>query len=238
VDPKTYRQWERIQETNWWFGARRDLMVYFIPRGADKKLRPGILDVGCGSGGNLLLFSKIGKAVGIDNSETAVSVCKKKGLEAILGTATSLKFRANYFDVVVLADILEHLDNPQKAVAESFRVLKRGGTLIATVPAYNWLYSYHDLANGHKKRYSKNELMELFGGRYIQRISYLFSFALLPVIIMRSLNQITAKKEVDDSSVPPVINGLLSSLSKIELDLIKKGVSLPMGTSIFCVVRK
>lgn len=232
---KEYNKMAKVQKTNWWFQARRNLIGLLLDRYLNKK-QPKILEVGCGTGANLKMLSKIGSIVGLDNSKTAIAFCRKQGIPARLGLATSLPFRAQ-FDAVLLLDVLEHLKAPEQAVAEALRVLRKGGIIIVTVPAHPSLYSYHDKAIGHKKRYSKKELLHLFGSKTVL-LSYFFSYSLLPSILIRFFKQKLSATEADDFSMPEPLNTLLVLFSKLEVFSLRLGLPIPFGTSLVCVARK
>ena len=153
-----YSKMAAMQGSSWWFKGRKDMLAdmmgeYFGIVGGCR-----VLDIGCGTGSNIAALARIGKATGVDNSKTAVEYCRKTGIEARLGSALKLPFESGIFDVAVMADVLEHIGNEKKAIAEARRVLRKDGILIITVPAYQALFSYHDRAVGHKRGYSKKSL--------------------------------------------------------------------------------
>jgi len=236
-----YAKMARMQSTNWWYAGRRQLICELAKSARTIKMgKLKILDVGCGTGANLSALGNIGKVVGIDYSPYAVKICKKNGFVVQKGSANKLPFASDSFDVVVLADVIEHLDDDKTAVLEAARVLRRGGMLIATVPAYPWLFSGHDQAVGHKRRYTKHELEGIFISARLKPslVSYIFSFALGPVVFVRMLKKAANAKGSDDFSVWPPLNSALEALARAERMLLGCGVRMPFGTSIVCEAKK
>ena len=233
-----YSKMALLQKGNWWYASRRVLCLQLIKKFAKKSGKPEILEIGCGTGPNLGALAALGNATGIDLSKTAVAHCKRLGFQARVGSALSLPFGQNSFDVVVIMDVLEHLDNDSRAFAQALRVLRKGGIMVLSVPAYQWLFSYHDRAIGHRRRYTKNSLIRLASGNTPEFASYIFSFALFPAALFRLFKSAGGTSESDALVVPWPFNNALLFLSGLELRLILSGVSLPFGTSVFCVIRK
>ena len=172
----------------WWFVSRRELVVDQVgrlPLPADARL----LDVGCGTGAIAVALRRFGRVFGVDASPLALERCERRGLtEVVLGSAESLPVDDDSVDVIVAADILEHLDDDMAALAEFRRTLKPGGHAVIAVPAYQALWSEHDVALMHKRRYVAGELrrrVEQAGLRPVV-LTYALSF-LLPMALTRLL---------------------------------------------------
>ena len=130
-----YEAMFRLEDTYWWFVARRHLAVEIVARELAGRRDARILDVGCGTGSNLSAFSKLGHAVGIDMSRDALAFCRNRGLDHVsLSEIERLPFPDGTFDVITAMDVLEHVDDDLAALGELRRVLKPGGVLLATVP--------------------------------------------------------------------------------------------------------
>ena len=156
-------EYQRLHEReyiHWWNIGRRRILEAALSR--NLKFSPTerkVLDVGCGAGGNILFLKKFGNVTGFDISEEALSFSGDKGFsELVLGRAEILPFREGSFDIVSALDCIEHIEDDEAALQEAYRVLKDGGTLLLTVPSHPWLWSRHDEALHHKRRYTKNEL--------------------------------------------------------------------------------
>lgn len=226
----------------WWFVSRRELIVDQIgrlPLSADTRL----LDVGCGTGAIALALRRFGRVVGVDASPLALERCERRGLtEVVLGSAESLPVNDDSVDVIVAADILEHLDDDLAALAEFHRTLKPGGHAVIAVPAYQALWSEHDVALMHKRRYVAEELrrrVEQAGLRPVV-LTYALSF-LLPMALTRLLRRKPpahgAAPQAQLIPVPAVLNAALIRFQRLETALLR-WVRLPWGLTVLAVVRK
>lgn len=185
-------------------------------------------------------FAKFGEVYGIDISPEAISFCRKRKLSHVrLGFANATKFPASSFDIVTMLDVLEHV-NDKMALKEVKRILRPGGVLILTVPAYKLLWSKWDVALAHKRRYEKKALTKLLQNLRFEVIkcSYLYSFLFLPVFLIRSIKSKTNKGEYtsDFTLNPGLINWFLLKIARLEQQIVMYW-QVPFGTSIICVAR-
>jgi SAM-dependent methyltransferase len=225
----------------WWFVSRRELVVDQVgrlPLPADARL----LDVGCGTGAIAVALRRFGRVFGVDASPLALERCERRGLtEVVLGSAESLPVDDDSVDVIVAADILEHLDDDMAALAEFRRTLKPGGHAVIAVPAYQALWSEHDVALMHKRRYVAGELrrrVEQAGLRPVV-LTYALSF-LLPMALTRLLRRKAPASGAPQAQlipVPALINAALIRFQRLETALLR-WVRLPWGLTVLAVVRK
>src|SRR6201994_1166732 len=151
-------QTHRAEDRHWWYRGRRKVSERVI---ADLRLpaRARILDAGCGSGRNMVEFARHGTATGVELSETSVCLARERGAgEVIEGSVLEMPFDPGSFDLAASLDVIEHLDDDLAALRELRRVVAPGGTLLITVPAYQWLWSGHDEINHHFRRYTRRSL--------------------------------------------------------------------------------
>lgn len=235
-----YKDLYDLEEKHWWHLAKRRAVLYFINR-FNKIKNPRILDIGCGTGKNIEAFNNIGLGYGIDKSRQAIKFCKKRGLKNVkLGKSEKTNLKSSYFDVITLLDVLEHVEE-SPTLKEIHRILKPKGTVILSVPAFDWLWSQWDVVLQHKRRYTIDSLSKVLGIHNFKviKISYAYSFLVLPAIIVRSIKSKMFKNNYPSdfklSSSP--INWFLFSLSKIESFFMYNN-KVPFGTSIFCVATK
>jgi SAM-dependent methyltransferase len=235
----------QLEDEHWWFVARRNL----IARALARFLRPSagatrrLLDVGCGTGGTLDRLRTFGDVVGLDLEATALAFCRKRGYERLVqASATALPFASETFDVVVALDVLEHIPDHAAAAREIMRVLAPGGALFVTVPAYRSLWSGHDVALMHQRRYVAREMADLLAqaGLHVQHLTYtvsaLFPIAYVVRMVQRRRPPLTAPR-ADVRPTPPITNRALLRLLDLE-SRIALASQIPYGLSIFAVARK
>lgn len=235
-----YQDLYQLEDYHWWHKAKRNLCIKFI-RLFSPVTHPQILDVGCGTGKNLEEFNHLGQAWGIDKSRQAIKFCHQRKLKHIsLGNSQSTGLPTNTFDIITLLDVLEHTDD-DKTLLEMRRILNPDGILIINVPAFSWLWSRWDQVLHHRRRYAKQDLKQkLIKNNLLPvKLSYWNSFLVLPTWFIRKVKSLLYPNYYpsDFRLINPVLNALLYNLSLLEQQLISK-VSLPLGTSLFCVAKK
>ena len=232
----------RLEDRYWWFVGRRRLLRNLLQRYApDAEL---ILDIGCGTGGTLTALDDLGALVGTDLSPDALDFCALRGHRCLVRSrAEELPFETGTFDVAICADMLEHLDDDEKGFAEVMRILKPGGTALMTVPAYPWLWSEHDEALSHRRRYLAGDLRAkiVAAGGEVLKVSHDVSFVFPIVLVVRLLNRLRLRKlgkpHTQLMSLPGWLNRFFTGLQAVEAWLVTR-VNLPVGTSIVAVARK
>lgn len=233
-------EWQ-VESFHWWFSVRRkilgDLLTIF-----NISKKEWAIDIGCGTGSNLNILSSKGiHAIGLDHSIYALSLIKKRlKLPLINGDLTELPLRSNSIGLIVAMDVLEHLDNDADGISELHRVLEKGRNLILTVPAFKSLWGIQDVVTGHKRRYSKEEILTKLvqGGFEILRFSYFNFFLFFPILIARRMIHLFGLNIESENKINyPLINNLLKTIFSLEPYLLRY-ISFPFGVSIFCVARK
>jgi len=243
MQEEIYRRMYEVEDRHWWFSAKRRilraLLERHLPQGARAKAR--VADVGCGCGCTLLLLSGFCEAVGLDASEAAIDFCTKRGVDARLARLPDeVPLEAGTFDAVILSDVLEHIDDDSKAAAAAARLLRPGGIMIVTVPAYQALWSSWDQMHAHKRRYTKKTLGAALSSTGLDTIfiSYyntlLFPLALAERVARKALRSDT-KAELAVPAAP--VNWALERVFAAERHLLGR-VPLPAGLSLAAVLRK
>ena len=162
--------------------------------------------------------------------------------EVIAGSVLEMPFPEDSFDFAVSLDVIEHLEDDLTALRELRRTVAPGGSLLVTVPAYQWLWSGHDEINHHHRRYTRRSLQrvaEAAGWRQA-RTTYFNSLLLPAAIVLRVLDRLSTKTTESslDLWVPPEpLNWVLERPLAIEAALIKRGVRIPAGLSLLAVFR-
>jgi SAM-dependent methyltransferase len=242
MNPEEYAQLFKLGQTHWWFVGTRDILCASLRGYASANTR--ILDVGCGSGLMMSRMSNTGSVFGVDSSEAALRHCKNIGLSGICrGDAETLPFKAETFDLIVAADLLEHCEDDQGVLAEFNRITASGGTLLISVPAYRGLWSAHDIALHHVRRYSKQELMRKVetAGFGINRTSFFNTLLFAPVAVERLLferpGRVRPKEGIKYYENLRLLNKILLTALRLEKWFLNFG-TLPFGLSILVIASK
>lgn len=238
----TYPIMFRIEQSHWWYTGRRKILADFVEdicrRVTDR--RPHILDVGCGTGANLLMLSKYGDAEGVDVSEDALAFCHERGLEKVkLGAAEELPYDDGTFDLVTALDVVEHLDDDLAGLREMRRVLRPGGRVLLFVPTFMFLWGLQDDVSNHRRRYRLSELRRVLeqAGFEIERTTYANITFFLPILLVRKLMRLTGIKAQTENNINvPALNGLLGRLLGAE-SVVLRYADIPFGVSGLCVAR-
>ncbi|MCJ7789154.1 MAG: class I SAM-dependent methyltransferase [Candidatus Atribacteria bacterium] len=235
MEIEEYNKMYKFEEHYWWWVGKRAIIKHLLD--ILKLDSINILDVGCGTGINLDFLQKYGNVFGVDFSKEAKKFCKMRGYKIIQANAEKLPLKENTFDLITALDLLEHLDD-NMAISEFYRVLKPDGYLILTVPAFTFLWSKHDEALHHKRRYDKNQLKNVLksNGFIIKKLSYWNFFLFFPIAIIRLIKKNMKNKTItsDVKEIPRIINDFLIFMLKIESYLISH-INLPIGISLVCV---
>lgn len=232
-----------MEETNWWYRGRRRILEVFAGQiKRDLNLdQPRILDVGCGTGANLVMLAKYGEAHGLDVSADALEFCHTRGLERVkLGAAEELPYADGEFDVVTALDVIEHLDDDLAGMREIHRVLRPGGRVLIFVPAFMFLWGVQDEVSHHRRRYRLPELERVItdAGFTVERGTYANIMFFLPIAVVRFILRRTGAKPSSEFALsPPFVNWLFTKLFGAEAVFLKRW-NLPFGVSALCVARR
>jgi SAM-dependent methyltransferase len=232
---------KQVEGFHWWFSARRKLLKSILST-LPLPLASLALDIGCGTGANLKMLGSTGlNAIGIDRSIYALSLTQKKiDFPLINGDVNELPIRPESVGLILAADVLEHLENDLNGIHEFYQALKKGGLLILTVPAFSFLRGIQDIVTGHKRRYSKKDILNKLRaeGFDILRSSYFNFFLFFPILFTRRIISLFALKIDSENKINfPLMNFFLKAIFSLELYLLEY-VSFPFGVSIFCIARK
>lgn len=240
MDSQMYQQMMEVEDKHWWFVARRAIIEQVIRKlnlPADAK----IFEAGCGTGGNLAMLSRHGRVSAMELNETARTFASELQLGEIQPglLPDDIPFPDKNFDLIVLLDVLEHVEEDTASLQALFAKLKPSGWLLITVPAYPWLWSQHDDLLHHKRRYLLHHLQQIVGnaGYNVHFVSY-FNFVLFPLIAGVRLVQGLFNKGGNEQSMPPkLVNKILTLLFGLERHLIGS-LSLPFGVSLLLLAQK
>jgi SAM-dependent methyltransferase len=233
-------QTHEVEDVHWWYRGRRRVIAEALRRMA---LPTGvrILDAGCGSGRNMVDLAAFGAVTGLELADASVARARERGVgEVVQGTLDAMPFEPASFDLAVSFDVIEHLEDDLLALSELRRVVRPGGNLLVTVPAYPGLWSQHDVVNHHFRRYTLDTLEAAAGAAGWRTVSSThFNGLLLPAAVaMRSFQRL--RPPADDTlsdleRTPGRLNGLLELPLLLEARVIAAGRRIPAGLSLMAL---
>jgi SAM-dependent methyltransferase len=238
-----YETMYKMENFYWWYVARRHLLKSVVGKLSQEYKQPVILDVGSGTGINFSVLAQFGEPVSIDISEEALRYSKMRGVQnMVCSRLEMLAFSPYSFHIVTALDVLEHIEDDMQALQELWRVMEEDGMLMVIVPAYGFLWSEHDEALHHKRRYTASELRRKLSlvGYDVERITYYITFLFLPVLLVRFVQSVFKRSVNPKTShimLPGWINSLLIGILSIERFLLG-WINLPFGVSLICLARK
>jgi 2-polyprenyl-3-methyl-5-hydroxy-6-metoxy-1,4-benzoquinol methylase len=216
---------ERIEETDFWSKVKVKLILGLVEG-------KNVLDVGCGSGRlSKTLLNRGFSVEAIDTDCKAVEISKKKGINSFLSDISDWETDEK-FDCIILGDVLEHIEDDLSAMKKIHGMLKANGCIIVNVPSYPFLFSKHDSALGHKRRYSDDELKTKLeaSGFKIECFRHWNSLA-FPITLLIKIS----KKDYPHEEVSNIKT--LSRLLENTL-LLESRINYFFGISILCKARK
>lgn len=240
MDIRLHKQYQKVQEDHWWFKVRDSILKditqkYFKPNSL-------ILDFGCNYGHTTRLLRSLGyDAYGVDISEEAIKYGRSLGIENIF-LESEKSFSENYFNAVVSLDVLEHIEDDQKAFDHIASIIKPGGIIVIMVPAFMFLWGAHDEISHHFRRYTLGELVGLskrVGDFEIIKKSYFNTFLFIPIALIRLFSNLFNFKSRDsDLEINNVfLNKLFFYIFDFERKLLKYLI-FPFGVSVLLVLKK
>jgi SAM-dependent methyltransferase len=236
-----------LENTHWYFRGKRTLIRKVISRMLDPDPNHKLLDVGCGTGNILLMLQEFGKAVGVDVSPVALEFCRTRNLSELhlVSPDDRLPFAEGSFDVACAFDLLEHIEDDLAFLNEIKRVTRTDGKILIIVPAHPQLWSEHDVALHHRRRYTRKqfELLIQNAGLTCSRVTY-FNSLLFPVALAyRTFKKLLPKKNSSTVrseffiELPNLVNATLLKLFELE-GAILPNRDLPFGLSLLAVCQK
>lgn len=242
MEKSYYKDFFILEKAHWLFKVRRKILLYFI----EKYSRVGstIFDFGCGSGYLVGELQHLGyDAHGADFEKDAIDYGMNNDVKNLkLAVGEKIDYPDATFDTVTAFDVLEHINDERPVIGEFIRILKPGGRLIVTVPAYQWLWGVQDEVSHHFRRYNMSSLVRVFNnfqGLKILRKTYFNTLLFSPIAIVRLVSRwFNVKSRKSDFELShPVIDSIFYFIFNLESHLLKFS-DFPFGVSIVLILEK
>ncbi len=248
MHPKLFEEMARVEDTHWWFCARRKILMdlltrYLPPRSTDPHR---VLDLGAGTGKWVSFVQEQYEAEGLELSGDARSWAQKRGVKLTEGhLPDGVPFPPESFDAFFLFDVLEHIENDHASLRAAGDLLVSGGYGFVTVPAHPWLFCGHDVHHHHHRRYSHKSFHSLLenSGLTIELampMNFLLAPLAVPVRLLQKLQEALLGLRADPgpAGVPPkLLNSLFFRIFASEIHW-TSATWVPPGLSWLAVLRR
>lgn len=238
MDIKEYEEGRR-RESFWDIADNelKEILLSQVKSSSNKK----ILNIGCGTAEDTRILQQFGETYISDIDITPLKIRENENYKRkLVATAEKLPFKGNTFEIICMFGSIEHIKEDKTAIQEAERVLKENGYLLLTGPAYQSLYSNHDIALKHFRRYNKSQINSIISNNLKEvRLSYWNSILFLPIAVMKLLNKGKNKKQ----KLHPVImnkwiDRVLLSILRIENSIAKQNIAVPVGANFYGIYQK
>ena len=245
MDATAYRQFAELEDSHFWFLARRRIFFHLLDRLLERRQGLRILEIGCGSGGMLRTLARYGEVTGLDISMDVLRFARSRGAERLcVASGHALPVQPHALDLIALFDAIEHIPDDVQVLQECRRALKPGGLVFLSVPAYQFLYANNDRVAHHLRRYTRRQLRQRLSAAGLAPVKVTYFNTLLfplilPTVLMKKLQE--SFRPVGDRTnlshhVPAALNRLLADVIGSERHLLS-GIDFPFGHSIIAVGR-
>lgn len=229
-----------LDQTHWWYVARRAILSDLIAREIKPPKAANILEIGCGTGHNFPVLTRFGSVDALEIDDAARSIASER-LGKAVGSAPLPELpgiAAGHYDLIALLDVLEHIQGDLAALASIKTKLRPGGRILVTVPANEWMWSAHDTVHHHYRRYNRTTLGKVIAeaGLRVQMMSHFNSLLFPLAAAVRIAGKLTGREEADDAQPAAPLNSLFKAIFGLERHLVGR-LPLPFGISLVAVLR-
>jgi len=233
-----YQQMAELDDSHWWYRARRKILADLIRRKAQPPANAQILEIGCGTGHNLAMLGEFGHIDGLELDDEARALSEKRLSRKVMSSPHPelVEVPDRHYDLIGAFDVIEHIEDDGAALASIATKLKPGGKFVMAVPAHQWMWSAHDVVNHHKRRYSRRALKALIDDSplRLEKIGYFNSLLFPLAVAQRAVSKMRDKENADVALPPAPLNAALERIFGIERHLVGR-LPLPIGLSLFAV---
>lgn len=242
METEEYLKMAEVEDRMWYYRSLHGRLHDALLRDVGGSSSPRVLDAGCGTGGlirRLKTSHPEWEIKGVDLSPVACDLARRRGCDVTEGSVTALPFPDASFDAIVSGDVLYHISEHTEALREVYRCLRPGGIFALNVPAYRWLWSYHDERVQSKHRFTRGEVRTLLRDAGLVPIAATYWNTLpFPLIVLRRKVFPPKTSESDVKLYPAPLEAILNLAMGVERAWTRTGVPLPFGSSVFAVARK
>lgn len=242
MQPELYQQMRELEDQHWWFQGRRQVVSALL-RTIGLPENAKLLDLGCGTGGNLEMLSNFGAVTGVELDASAAELASQRGHAPVLRgrLPDDLPFGKGGFDCVTMLDVLEHIEQDAATLKTVHSLLVPHGHVVLTVPAFEFLWGPHDVAHHHHRRYRAKALRSLLqaAGFSVTKLSYYNTWLFPPAAVVRLFRKLVPSGDAGfELTMPPRwMNRLLSTLFASERYVLTRA-HFPFGISLLAVAQK
>jgi SAM-dependent methyltransferase len=226
-----------LYRRHWWWRVREEIVLGRIAVLLREVPRARILDVGCGAGLFFDALQRFGEVEGIESDATAVENAGKWRNRIHHGQLDETFTPSAPYDLILMLDVLEHLDEPVTLLHDAALLLAEGGRILVTVPAFNWLWTKHDDLNHHVRRFTMSEMKQTIAaaGLAAGDSSYLFPSLVLPKMIARAIEAVRGSAPAVPEIPPAAVNRTVEFVLRAEHTYARW---VPFGTSLMAVASR
>lgn len=232
-------EYRHLYQTHWWWRSRERAIKREIESCPPASANPKILDIGCGDGLLFPVLSEYGEVYGIEPDSATLADDSPHRERIHLGFFDESYQTDDRFDLIVMLDVLEHIEDANAALAKAVALLSENGRLIITVPAFRSLWTSHDDLNHHFTRYTKESFEDLAGqsGFQIGAMRYLFHWTYPAKLLIRLKEKMVATVPKSPQVPAGWINRILLGITTLEQWTISRW-GMPFGSSLLATGRK
>ena len=239
MDRIVFDRMAALDQTHWWYVARRAILADLIARRIQPPKDAHILEIGCGTGHNFPVLSRFGVVDALEVDDAARAIASERlGRPVASAPLPELPGIADAsYDLIALLDVLEHIEEDLAALSSIRAKLRPGGRILLTVPANEWMWSAHDSVHHHYRRYNRATLGKVAAaaGLRVDMMSHFNSLLFPLAAAARIAGKLTGRQEADDAQPPAPLNALFKGVFGLERHLVGR-VPLPAGVSLVAVL--
>lgn len=238
MDAEYTAAYARLYREHWWWRVREQILIEKVRQNLRSDGAPAsILDVGCGAGVFFDALEPFGRVEGIESDPAAVAESGGWRSRIHVGELDDTFAPGHRFDLILLLDVLEHMERPEHVLRRAAGLLNPDGRILATVPAFDWLWTSHDELNHHLKRYTASEMRAMMtrAGLAALETRYLFQSLLVPKLAIRAKEMLMSSGSGVPRIPPRALNATLQAWYRLEHAVAGR---LPFGSSVMTVARR